>query len=196
MLRRGQAFAHLGRIFTYTVLGAVFGAAGGSALAAGWISVQKALYVTANVLLLLLALSIARGGGGFEVLERAGLKGYSSALPLLRRLAGGGSGPGARFGLGLLWGLTPCGLVYGVLPVAMLSGDAFSGALVMLAFGLGTLPNLLAAGWVAGRARARFSGRGPRIFAAVVVAAFALAGLWRALFAAGPLLNGPFCLVH
>lgn len=52
------------------------------------------------------------------------------------------SGP-SRWFIGMLWGLVPCGLVYSVLPLAFLSGDVFTGAALMLAFGLGTLPNLL-----------------------------------------------------
>ena len=48
--------------------------------------------------------------------------------------------------LGLLWGWLPCGMVYGVLTAALLSGSAARGAATMLAFGLGTLPNLLLAG--------------------------------------------------
>jgi sulfite exporter TauE/SafE len=48
--------------------------------------------------------------------------------------------------LGVLWGWIPCGLVYSVLVTALASGNAQSGALIMLAFGFGTLANLLAMG--------------------------------------------------
>ena len=51
-----------------------------------------------------------------------------------------------RWDLGALWGWLPCGLVYSVLLTALASGSAPRGALIMLAFGLGTLPNLLAIG--------------------------------------------------
>ena len=49
--------------------------------------------------------------------------------------------------MGMLWGLTPCALVYSVLPLALLAGGALQGALVMLAFGIATLPNLVVAGY-------------------------------------------------
>ena len=49
------------------------------------------------------------------------------------------------FAFGALWGWIPCGLVYGTLATAMASGSAPSGALIMLGFGLGTLPAMLAA---------------------------------------------------
>ena len=56
------------------------------------------------------------------------------------------------------------------------------GAAVMLAFGLGTLPNLLAAGWVMARARRWLDARMVRYPAAALLAGFALVGIWRALF--------------
>jgi sulfite exporter TauE/SafE len=55
------------------------------------------------------------------------------------------------FPLGLLWGWLPCGLVYSALATALSAGSAGRGALLMLAFGLGTLPNLLLAGIVLAR---------------------------------------------
>src|SRR5215218_564851 len=55
-----QLTYHAGRIASYALLGAVFGAAGESALAAAKLApVQQLLYTVANVLLLLLALGIA-----------------------------------------------------------------------------------------------------------------------------------------
>ena len=48
--------------------------------------------------------------------------------------------------LGLVWGWLPCGLVYAALAWSLVSGDAVQGAALMLAFGLGTLPMLLAMG--------------------------------------------------
>ena len=49
---------------------------------------------------------------------------------------------------GMIWGWLPCGLVYFVLIWALTAGDALSGALMMLAFGLGTLPTLITAGFM------------------------------------------------
>ena len=66
----------------------------------------------------------------------------------------------ARFVLGLIWGTMPCAPVYGVLPLALISGSAQDGALIMLAFGIGTLPNL----------RAWFGSPTGRIVAGAVVA--------------------------
>jgi len=189
----GQAAAHAGRMLTYVLLGTLFGAAGGTAFAQAFSPLQRGLYVAANVMLLLLAWGIAHGRTAPSSLEALGLKLYSALAPAAGR-ALRGRGIASRFALGALWGLTPCALVYGVLPVALFAGSAGEGALVMLAFGLGTLPNLLAAGAMLGGARRLFAHAIYRYVAGGVVAAFALAGLYRAWFVPSALGQGPFCL--
>jgi hypothetical protein len=182
------------RMSTYVVLGAAFGAAGGTVLGTEWVALQRGLYVAANALLLVLATAIATGRSPLAALEKAGLVLYRRVLPPVGRL---GRQPGwsGQLALGVLWGLTPCALVYSVLPVAMLSGSALDGALVMLAFGLGTLPNLLAAGYVVGRAGPRLRAQAWRYAGASLIAAFALVGLYRAVFVPQALAHGPFCIV-
>ena len=192
-LRAGLAASHAGRLTTYIALGALFGAAGGAAFAVALAPVQRGLYVAANVLLLVLAGAIAARGLAFAPLERAGLAVFRRLAPAVARLRPG-AGVAGRYALGIVWGATPCGLVYGVLPVALLAGSAADGALVMLAFGLGTLPNLLVAGYAIRHSRQWFSHAAWRYGAALVVAAFALAGLYRAWFVPSALGQGPFCL--
>lgn len=194
VLYAGQWASHAGRLTTYVALGALFGAAGGAALAAAIGPVQRGLYVAANLMLLLLAVSIAVRGLDFALVERAGLALFRRLAPAVTRVAPG-SGLTGRFALGLVWGFTPCALVYSVLPVALLAGGAAEGALVMLAFGLGTLPNLVAASFALARSRTLFARPAVRVLAAAVVAAFALAGLYRAWFVPSSLGAGPFCLM-
>lgn len=194
-LRVRLAASHAGRIATYVALGALLGAAGGAALATTLAPVQRGLYVAANVLLLLLALSIAVPGLSFAPLERAGLAVFRRVMPAAVRLGPGHGVPG-RFLLGIVWGFTPCALVYGVLPVALMAGGAAEGALVMLAFGLGTLPNLLAAGVAVAKSRRLLAGAAYRYAAAALVAAFALFGLYRAWNVPHALGQGPFCVVQ
>lgn len=189
-----QLVANSARICTYAALGALVGWAGAGVLGTEWLALQRMLYVAANLLLLVLAYAIATGRSPFTPFERIGLALYQRVLPVAGRL-GRQPGQGARFALGLVWGLTPCGLVYSVLPVAMLSGSAADGALVMLLFGLGTMPNLLAAGFVLGGARSRFAAPLWRHGAGAVVAAFALFGLYRAWYVPEALAHGPFCVV-
>jgi hypothetical protein len=155
--------------------------------------VQRFLYVVANLCLLALAVAIAWKQGTFAWLERAGGALFGKLLPAFRPLLRMGTAP-ARYALGMLWGLVPCALTYGVLPIALFAGGIWQGAAVMLAFGLGTLPNLLAAVWVMARARRWLDARMVRYPAAALLAGFALVGIWRALFDAASHAHGPFCL--
>jgi len=192
-LHAGQLATHGGRITTYVLLGAAFGAAGGAAFAAAVAPVQRGLYIAANGMLLLLAFSLIARETRFGGLERAGLAIFRNLLPIVTKLAPRG-GTASRYALGVVWGFTPCALVYGVLPVALLAGSAFNGALVMLAFGVGTLPNLLAAGWTLARSRRWFEDVRFRYAAAAIIAGFAVLGLYRAWFVPEALGQGPFCL--
>ena len=128
--------------------------------AADLLPVQRFLYVVANLFLLALALAIAWKPGAFAWLQRAGGALFGKLVPAFRPLLRAGTVP-ARYALGMLWGFVPCALTYGVLPIALFAGGIWQGGAVMLAFGLGTLPNLLAAGWVMAR-RAAMAGRAHR----------------------------------
>jgi len=82
---------------------------------------------------------------GLTRIERIGGVLWRRIEPLGRRLL-----PvrtlGQAFGIGLVWGWLPCGLVYSVLIWSVSAGGAAEGALLMLSFGLGTLPAVLALG--------------------------------------------------
>ena len=62
-------------------------------------------------------------------------------------------------GLGFIWGLLPCGLVYSVLLIAATTTEPVDGALVMLAFGLGTMPAMVATGLSASKLAQFMSGK-------------------------------------
>ncbi len=183
-----------GRITTYVLLGAAAGGAGALALAAtDLLPLQRFLYVVANLFLLALAFGIAWKQGGLVWLQRAGGALFGKLLPVFRPLLLANTLP-ARYALGMVWGLVPCALTYSVLPIALFAGGIWQGAVVMLAFGLGTLPNLLAAGWVMARARRWLDARVIRYPAALLLAGFAAVGIWRVLFDPAALALGPFCL--
>ncbi len=186
---------NLGRISTYAVLGATAGGAGATLLeTAQWLPVQRALYVVANLALLGLAWLVLSRGEAFAWLQRAGGRVFRVVQPAIGRLVGRQEG-WARYALGGLWGLVPCGMIYAILPVALFSGGWWQGAAVMLAFGAGTLPALMAAGWVAARARRWLERPGVRRAAAALLAGFAMVGFWRAFGDPALLAQGPFCLV-
>ena len=186
---------NLGRITTYALLGALFGRLGGVALeAVDWLSLQRALFVAANLFLLSLGVGLVWRHEGVAVLQRAGGALFAHAAPVIRPLAAIDS-PAGRYAMGMVWGLVPCALIYAMLPIALFSGSAIQGAAIMLAFGLGTLPNLVAAGWMLARARRWLDGRGIRYAAAALLIGFAGVGIWRALFGPMSMAHGPFCLV-
>lgn len=137
--RGGVAAWSLGRLMTYAGLGAAAGAVGSVASAAvpglGW-----AVNALALVLLLVFALRLGGwsprpSGGRLKGLLFGGVS--TRAARLLRR-----TGLPARFGFGALTGLLPCGLLYTALALPVASGDPLTGAVVMAAFWLGTVPAL------------------------------------------------------
>ena len=193
VITRQQLTYHAGRLTTYMVLGAAFGAAGTAALqSASLLPVQRAMYVAANAFILLLGLNFVTRAAGIAWLQTAGARAFGAALPALRPLLRQ-PGPAGRIALGLVWGLMPCALVYSVLPLALFAGGAWQGAALMLAFGVGTLPNLIAAGLLLGRARRFFDRAALRRAAAALLVTFALVGIYRALFVPDALAAGPFC---
>jgi hypothetical protein len=195
-IARRQLAYHLGRVLTYAALGAAFGMAGTVALNTAFLlPFQRALYVGANVLVLLLGLSVALGTPGVAGLQRAGAKLFTTVLPALRP-ALARPGLSGRIALGLAWGLVPCALVYAALPLALFAGGTWQGAAVMLAFGAGTVPTLAVAGLALRLPRRALGVRGWRYFAAVALIAFSAVGIYRGLFVAGALAQGPFCLVN
>jgi uncharacterized protein len=184
---------HLGRITTYAALGAIAGGAGGAALAAGeLVAVQRVLYIIANVFLIALAIAIVSNGKGMVGLQAVGAALFAKLMPAFRSLLARDDAS-ARYVLGAIWGLVPCGLVYAVLPIALFSGGALQGAVVMLAFGLATLPNLLAAGWIVARARAWLDLRTMRFMTALLLAGFGVVGIGRALYGSLSTMQGAFC---
>ena len=180
--RRNPLACHLafngGRVGSYAIAGAVAGFAGSLAHAAGsLLFAQIALFALANALVILLGLYVAGWGSAVLRLESAGAGLWRRIEPAARRCLPIDSVPRA-LSAGLLWGWVPCGLVYSMLALAVASGGAAEGAAVMLAFGLGTLPNLLAAGFAAQRLFAiRRSPWVRRVAGALIVAlgAFGLA---------------------
>lgn len=194
-LAASQAAYHAGRVASYALLGAAFGATGAATLGAiDLVPVQKALYVVANAMLLVLAASLVTRAAGHSWLARAGTQVFARVLPAVQPLTSA-TGHASRLALGMLWGLVPCTLVYGVLPLALFAGGPWQGALVMLAFGLATLPHLVGAAFVVSRMRLRLQGLAFRRAAAALMVAFAAAGIYRVLFVPEALAQGPFCLV-
>ena len=138
---------HLGRLTTYAALGALSGAFGGAVIAlSGFREIAAGLLIVAA---LILAAQAMRAFGHplplpavFRTLStRASQPVMRRMAPLARRLA---SQPAwlRGYGMGVLLGFLPCGLLYGALFAAASSGTLIAGALVMAAFAAGTAPAL------------------------------------------------------
>jgi sulfite exporter TauE/SafE len=147
----GAALApyHLGRLTTYTLLGAVVGAVTALSIATtGFVWLSAIMLTIAAILMILQALGLALGAA-------SPLSAFVTrvAAPLLSSRTGT-----ARYALGTMLGLLPCGLLYGALAAAAGTGSPYEGALAMVAFGLGTVPALIVIGWLGLIARRRLSG--------------------------------------
>jgi sulfite exporter TauE/SafE len=139
----------VGRISSYTLAGALAGMVGAAAfLSEALFPLQQALYLLAQIVLILLGLYLAGLDQTVLFLERAGGVVWKRIQPLLARVMPVRHAHHALVA-GALWGWLPCGLVYSVLVSALASGSPTQGGLLLLAFGLGTLPNLLLMGWAA-----------------------------------------------
>ena len=140
-----------GRVASYMLAGFIAGGVGsGVAAWSGLVHLRTALQLFGGVLMLLLGIGMAMGGGKWRWIENAGISIWRRLAPLLRPLLPIRTPPRA-FAAGMVWGWLPCGMVYAMLLVAWLSASAVGGACVMLGFGLGTAPALVLAGAAARR---------------------------------------------
>lgn len=136
----------LGRLTTYTFLGAVMGFLGSSLYFLGKMAgIQNFITLTAGCIMIYLGLSLAGFLPKIGFLDKTGhyfLK-YTQGIftKLMRK-----QGMLFTYPLGVTLGFLPCCLLYTVELQAMTTGSVVKGALSMLAFGLGTIPALFSFG--------------------------------------------------
>jgi sulfite exporter TauE/SafE len=159
--RAGDTFAwHLGRITTYASMGALAGSLGWAISGPGWLGAGVSI---------VLVVYFAAVLGGVVPEPRVGVPGLTRfATRTLER-----GGVAGRYAFGLANGLLPCGLVYAALGMAVASSGPVTGALTMVAFGLGTAPLLTAVSMGLRRALSN-SVNGRRLVALAVL----VASLW------------------
>lgn len=168
---------NLGRIFTYSALGAVAGAAGGTLGLLGRLAgFSHVLASVSGGLMILVGISML----GIIPSSRLGDAFFRVPSLFLRRIGSLLSAPGSRnrFFLGLALGFLPCGLIYAALLKAMATGSAYAGAAAMLAFALGTAGTLLALGMFSSAIRLRLNRWGSQL-AAAGVTLMGMLLLWR-----------------
>ncbi|MDR3345771.1 MAG: sulfite exporter TauE/SafE family protein [Campylobacteraceae bacterium] len=141
-----QGIYHLGRISSYALLGALCGLAGSSLAISP--KAQGLLFFAIGCLMILMGVSLAgkiRFLSSIEnsLLLRPFTKKIYTFLISSKNLS-------SFYLLGMFNGFVPCGLVYFFLASAAASGSVFWGALMMVVFGLATLPAMMGFGFVVG----------------------------------------------
>ena len=165
---------NVGRILSYGLMGLLAGlfAEQFSAFGGGTI-----LRIVAGALLIAMGLYLADWWRGLTKLETLGRYLWVYIQPVGKRFMPVDSLPKALF-LGALWGWLPCGLVYAALAMAMTQPAPLMAASAMLAFGLGTLPAVMAAGAVSNQLASILQRRPVRIVLAVTIIMFGVWTIW------------------
>ena len=163
------ALYNLGRITSYTFAGVLV----------GWIgaittqqfashNLHQILQTISGVFMILMGLYLARWWLILTRLEKVGGFVWRRIEPVARRFIPIRGYPQALL-VGILWGWLPCGLVYSMLSMSLTSSSAVQGGLIMLSFGLGTLPNLMLMGLFASSLQKFMQHRYVRIVAGLLV---------------------------
>jgi len=164
---------NFGRLFSYSLAGGLMGSIGW--LISQWSDIQQLqiiMQLAAGLLMLMMGLYISGWWMGLVRLEKMGGYAWQYIQPVAKKILPVTS-PLQAVSLGVLWGWLPCGLVYSVLIWSVSAGDFQQGALLMLSFGLGTLPNLLAMGLFANQLRQFVQKQAVRYVAGMMVIVFA-----------------------
>lgn len=169
---------NIGRILSYILMGVIFGLVGALLTQSLQMNVlDKSLRIFSGVLMIMVGMYIANWSSGIQVLEKIGAKLWVRLQPITQRFLPIKSLKSAFF-TGLLWGGIPCGLVYGALSFAIISGSAEQGGMIMLAFGLGTLPSLLLMASVSTQLNTLVQKPVVRRVSGLLIIALGIAALW------------------
>ena len=169
-----------GRLFSYSLAGLIVGLLSSSASDFFQIGSFPVGGIIGGLFMVALGIYIAGWLQTMAPLERLGSVFWRKIEPFGRRFMPVKS-PAQALGLGFIWGWLPCGLVYSTLALAATSGDAVKSALLMLAFGAGTLPMLLAMGGFAEKLQSFTRHKWTRYIAGFLLIAFGAMILSKAL---------------
>ncbi|PFG56140.1 hypothetical protein ATG66_2466 [Vibrio sp. ES.051] len=140
-------FYNMGRLASYVLIGGLVGGTISSLSELSGLTQSLAwLRFVAALFMIMVALYIAKWWQGLLIIEKAGQYIWKFISPAGKNLLPL-QHPFHALPFGFIWGWLPCGLVYSALTWSAVSGSATDGGLIMLAFGLGTLPAMLAIGF-------------------------------------------------
>ncbi|MCL1125982.1 sulfite exporter TauE/SafE family protein [Shewanella surugensis] len=172
---------NLGRISSYTLAGALVG---GSVSGLGLLFNMDAyllfLRAIAGLMMIATGLYIAQVWAGVMQIEYVGKIVWRFVAPLANKFIPVKT-PFQAMIAGLLWGWLPCGLVYSTLTWSVAANSALEGGLIMLAFGLGTLPALLSMGMAATQLSYWVQKKTIRILSGMILIAFGIQTLYIAI---------------
>lgn len=134
-------FYNIGRITTYAFIGAVVAFSSSFLIRHIGLPIVLLQFISA-LFLILLGLYLGQWFMGLSHIEKVGKSIWSVLSPISKNLLPVNTHLKALC-LGGLWGWLPCGLVYSTLTWSLASGNTVQGAMIMAAFGLGTLPMML-----------------------------------------------------
>lgn len=160
-----------GRILSYIVIGMLAGYLGGGIASFGLLPGIPVSRLVTAAFMIALGLYLANWWRALSILERWGSKVWQKIQPFGQRLLPVRNLPQA-FGLGLIWGWLPCGLVYTVVAWSLTTADPIQSALLMLGFGLGTMPAMLLLGGTLGHLNHWIRQPKMRIAAGTLIIAF------------------------
>jgi sulfite exporter TauE/SafE len=172
---------NLGRVLSYTLAGALLG--GGTAALGQMFSADEYLIYLrffAGIMMIVTGLYIAQLWFGVVYIEKIG-KGLWHLLQPLTQKVLPITHPVQALIAGMIWGWLPCGLVYSTLTWSVASGSAIQGGLIMLAFGLGTMPALLMAGLAAKKLATWVQKKAVRLISGLLLVVFGLQTIYIAI---------------
>lgn len=170
---------NVSRIASYALAGAIAGFLGRTLLRAVNVApLSTALRIVAGAVMIAAAGRLLFGWRLLDPLEAAGSRLWRRLLPRVSGRRRTDGSVGGAIALGLAWGWLPCGLTYSMLLLAATTASAATGAMVMAAFGLGTLPAMVTATFAFDRAARALAGKATlRTAAGSLLLAF---GAWTA----------------
>lgn len=145
-----------GKMLAYAGLGLLAGL-GGFLLINTQQQALSGLRLLAGLLMILLGLYTAGWWNGLKHVEQSVYRFWKPLLARVRHVSL--QTLHGKLLAGAAWGLLPCGIVYTMLATALASGDIMRGTLIMMSFGLGTMPFVLGAGGLI-RLSSRWMGSG------------------------------------
>ena len=172
----------MGRLLSYAMAGAICGGVGGVILSLVALpGLMLYLRLTAGMLIVLMGCQMLFSWRLLAAIEMGGAVVWRTLAPLSQKIPR--SGISQALLLGALWGWLPCGLVYSMLLLGVLGGSALHGALLMLVFGLGTLPVMMSGSLLISQMQRILGIYGWKVMSGVLMVGF---GMWTIRMAVQP----------